>query len=176
MYAHPGKKLLFMGNEIAQWNEWDHEQMLDWQLLDHGPHKGVQNLVRDLNRVYREEPALHMTDFHASGFEWIDFGNWAESVIVFMRRTRKQEEDILVALNFTPVPRYGYRIGVSTSGFWQEVLNSDAQEYGGSGHGNFGGIKASKQYYHGRRASIEITLPPLAAVFFKVKKAAPDED
>ncbi|MGD9379588.1 MAG: 1,4-alpha-glucan branching protein GlgB [candidate division WOR-3 bacterium] len=176
MYAHPGKKLLFMGNEIAQWNEWSHEKTLDWHLLEHDRHKGVQNLVRDLNRVYHEEPALHMTDFHAYGFEWIDFGNWAQSVIVFMRRSMKQEDDILVVLNFTPVPRYGYRIGVPGYGFWQEVLNSDAQEYGGSGHGNFGGIKASKEYYHGRRACIEVTLPPLAAVFFKVKKAVPDED
>lgn len=175
MYAHPGKKLLFMGNEIAQWNEWNHEKSIDWYLLDHAPHKGVQNLVRDLNRIYREEPALYSTDFHANGFEWIDFGNWAESVIVFMRKSKEQGDEILVALNFTPVPRYGYRIGVAGSGFWQEILNSDAQEYGGSGHGNFGGVEASKHRYHGRSASIEVTLPPLAAVFLKAKRAEPDE-
>ncbi|KPL12879.1 glycogen branching protein [candidate division WOR_3 bacterium SM1_77] len=170
MYVHPGKKLLFMGSEFGQWAEWKHEQILHWHLLDRAPHKGVWNLVRALNLLYQEEPALHATDFHANGFEWVDFGNWAESVIVFMRKAKKRTDDLLVALNFTPVPRYGYRIGVPKYGYWREVLNSDAQEFGGSGHGNFGGIQADKEPYHGRPGSIVVTLPPLAAVLFKIKK------
>jgi 1,4-alpha-glucan branching enzyme len=157
MYAHPGKKLLFMGCEFAQWEEWNHEKVLDWHLLQFKPHRGVQNLVRDLNRIYREEPALHLKDFHADGFEWLDVGNWAESVVVFMRKAKKRVDDILVALNFTPVPRHGYRIGVPGGGFWQEVLNSDAHE-------------ATNEPYRGRPGSIVVTLPPLGAVFFKIEK------
>ncbi len=172
MFAHPGKKLLFMGNEFAQRGEWNHDNVIDWYLLQSEPHSAVQNLVRDLNRIYRAEPALHKKDFHASGFEWIDFGNWAESVVVFMRKGERRTDDILVALNFTPVPRLGYRIGVPMRGFWHELLNSDAHEYGGSGHGNFGGVQASSDPYHGRPGSIVVTLPPLGAVFFKIKKAS----
>ena len=170
MYAHPGKKLLFMGSEFGQREEWSHERMLDWHLLDHAPHKGVRNLVRDLNRVYQEEPGLHVLDFKPAGFEWIDFGNWAESVIVLLRKYKKLTDNILVVLNFTPVPRHNYRIGVPSLGFWQELLNSDAKDYGGSGQGNFGGVEASREPCHGRAYSMMITLPPLAAVFFKSTK------
>jgi 1,4-alpha-glucan branching enzyme len=172
MYAHPGKKLLFMGSEFGQWDEWSHERAIDWHLLDHAPHKGVQSLVRDLNTIYQQEPALHAMDFESSGFEWIDLRNWSESVLVFLRKSGKQEDDILVVLNFTPIPRYNYRIGVPRSGFWAEIYNSDARDYGGSGHGNFGGVEAGKVSSHGQRYSIAMTIPPLAAVFFKKRAVA----
>ncbi len=171
MYAHPGKKLLFMGGEFGQWREWNHERPLDWDLLEHAPHKGVQNWIRDLNRIYREEPALHVMDFEEGGFEWIDVGNWEESVITFLRKTGNPADSLLVVGNFTPVPRYNYRIGVPVRGYWRELLNSDAHDYGGSGHGNFGGVEATKESSHGRHYSISITLPPLSIVFLKKKKA-----
>ncbi|KPK62991.1 glycogen branching protein [candidate division WOR_3 bacterium SM23_42] len=172
MYAHPGKKLLFMGNEFAQWQEWSHDRGLDWQLLDYAPHKGIQKWVRDLNRTYRQERALHARDFEPDGFEWIDFGNWAESVTVFLRKSKRPGESVLVVCNFTPVSRYNYRIGVPSLGFWRELLNSDAQEYGGSGHGNFGGVKARSEPCHGQQHSAIITLPPLAVLFFKREKTS----
>jgi len=170
MYAHPGKKLLFMGSEFGQWQEWSHERILDWRLLGYKPHQGLQKLVHDLNQLYMQEKALYAKDFSADGFEWVDFGNWAESVIIFLRRSGEPSDDILVALNFTPVPRYNYRIGVHESGFWSELLNSDAHEYGGSGHGNFGGIEAQNEPCYGRPYSMLVTLPPLAALFFKKTK------
>jgi 1,4-alpha-glucan branching enzyme len=167
MYAHPGKKLLFMGSEFGQWDEWNHERMIDWQLLDHAPHRGVKNLVRDLNFIYRQEPALHSLDFESAGFEWIDLGNWAESVVVFLRKSKEQGDDILVALNFTPVLRHEYRIGVPRPGFWSEIYNSDAKDYGGSGQGNLGGVESIREAGQGKPYSIAVTLPPLAALFFK---------
>lgn len=167
MYAHPGKKLLFMGDEFGQRQEWNHDRILDWYLLKQGTHEGVQKLVRDLNRIYKEETAMHVMDFEHAGFEWIDFSNWTESVIVFLRKSGNPRDDILVACNFTPVPRHGYRIGVPTPGFWREILNSDGQDYGGSGQGNFGGVEARREPCHDRKNSIVVTLPPLAAVYFK---------
>jgi len=167
MYAHPGKKLLFMGSEFGQWQEWDHDAVIDWKLLDHDFHRGIQKMVRDLNRIYMEEKALYLRDFETDGFEWVDFGNWSESVIAFLRKTGKRAGEILVALNFTPVPRYNYRLGVPEAGIWHEIINSDAKEYGGSGHGNFGEVRAIEEPCHGRAHSIAVTLPPLAAVFFK---------
>lgn len=173
MYAHPGKKLLFMGNEFAHGREWNHEDVLEWDLIEHSNHKGVQNWVRDLNHVHRRERALHALDFDESGFEWLDAGNWEESVIIFLRKTRKKSDTVLVVANFTPVPRYDYRIGVPSSGYWAEILNSDSQDYGGSGHGNFGGLKARQEPFHGREYSMAVTLPPLAVIFFK-KTERPD--
>jgi 1,4-alpha-glucan branching enzyme len=167
MYAHPGKKLLFMSSEFGQWQEWNHDSVINWKALDYDFHRGIQNITRDLNRIYREEKALHVKDFEPDGFEWVDFGNWAESVLAFLRRAANPAENILVALNFTPVPRYNYLIGVPESGLWHEIMNSDAQQYGGSGHGNFGGVVAVNEPCHGRPYSIVVTLPPLAAVFFK---------
>ena len=167
MFAHPGKKLLFMGNEIAQRHEWDHERTIDWSLRAHSSHEGVRSWIRELNRVYREEQALHALDFENAGFEWIDIGNWQESVIIFLRKTRHAEESILVAGNFTPIPRHDYRIGVPKRGYWRELLNSDSKEYGGSGQGNFGGVQADKDPGQGRRYSIRVTLPPLSVIFFK---------
>ncbi len=165
MYGHPGKKLLFMGGEFGQWSEWHHEKSLDWHLLDYPPHKGVQRWVRDLNRLYRSEAALHELDF--SGFEWIDLQDWEQNIISFLRKGRNPDELILVVCNFTPVPRLNYRVGASRGGLWKEVLNSDAEIYGGSGHGNFGGVEASPTPFHGRPYSLSLTLPPLGVIFFK---------
>ncbi len=167
MYGHPGKKLLFMGGEFAQWNEWYHETSLDWHLTAYPMHSGVQNWVKDLNHFYMSEPAMYELDFSNEGFEWIDFRDWEQSVLSFIRKGKTTDDIVLVVCNFTPVPRYNYRIGVPRSGFWAEVLNSDAKVYGGSGHGNFGGVEATPIPYHERYHSISITLPPLGVLFFK---------
>jgi 1,4-alpha-glucan branching enzyme len=166
MYGQPGKKLLFMGGEFGQWSEWYHEASLDWHLLDYPRHVALQRWVEDLNRLYRREPALFTQDFSPGGFEWIDCNDVEQSVITFLRKGREGEV-ILVACNFTPVPRHNYRVGVPTGGFWQEILNSDALEYGGSGHGNLGGMEATPIPCHGRLHSLNLTLPPLGVVFFK---------
>ncbi len=167
MWAQPGKKLLFMGGELGQWREWNHDAELDWPLLDHPAHAGLQKWVRDLNRLYREERALHELDFEPSGFSWIDCADVERSVVAVLRRGRAAEDVVAAAFNFTPVPRYGYRVGVPFEGFWREIANGDAVEYGGSGVGNLGGCEARSSPAHGHPYSIEATLPPLAAVFFK---------
>jgi 1,4-alpha-glucan branching enzyme len=166
MYAHPGKKLLFMGSELAQEREWNHDQSLDWHLLDDLLHRGVQTLVRDLNRLYRATPALHALDCEPRGFEWIDGGNVEQSVYAFLRRGRQDSETVVVVCNFTPVPRPGYRIGVPHPGAYVEWLNTDAEVYGGSNVGNFGRVVAEDVPAHGRAHSISIWLPPLATVVF----------
>ncbi len=168
MYAQSGKKLLFMGGEIGQWSEWDHEGSLEWHLTAFPPHVGVQKLVSDLNRLYRREPALHELDAEPGGFEWIDATDSAQSCLTFLRKDRGGRR-ILAALNFTPVPRRGYRVGVPAVGRWTEVLNSDAAEYGGSGQGNFGGVDAEERPFHGRPCSLRLTIPPLGAVFLKLE-------
>ena len=165
MFAQPGKKLLFMGAELAQWDEWKHEGSLDWHLLQFDRHRGVQRWIADLNRTYREQPPLHRRDFAPDGFEWIDASDADNSVLTFLRK----DDDgrmVMVALNFTPVPRTPYRIGVPRGGYWKEILNSDAKEYGGTGTGNGGGLHAEASAFHGRPFSLVATLPPLAAVFF----------
>jgi 1,4-alpha-glucan branching enzyme len=167
MYAQPGKKLLFMGGEFGQWNEWYHEVSLDWHLLEYPPHAGVKRLVRDLNRLYTDEPALHELDFHPDGFEWVDCSDSQGSILNLLRKGRSTGDIVLVALNFTPVPRFSYRVGVPRGGYWRELLNSDSGEYGGSSHGNLGGVEASAISFHGRPYSLTLTLPPLGAVFFK---------
>ncbi|HET6757626.1 MAG TPA: 1,4-alpha-glucan branching protein GlgB, partial [Burkholderiales bacterium] len=167
MWAHPGKKLLFMGGEFAQWSEWNHDQSLSWHLLEHAPHQGMTRWLHDLNRLYQEEPALHQLDFSAEGFEWIDFHDWEESAVSFIRKAKNRDDVVLVACNFTPVPRYNYTVGVPRGGYWREILNSDSQLYGGSGLGNFGGAEASPLPAQGRFYSLSLTLPPLAVVFFK---------
>lgn len=166
-YAEPGKKLVFMGSEFAQRREWNHEESLDWHLLQYSPHAGVQRWVRDLNRLYRSEPALHELDVNPAGFEWIDCNDSEQSVLSFLRRGRSAVAPVLVICNFTPVPRVGYRLGVPSGGFWQEVLNGDAVEYGGSGMGNLGGVEAEAVPAHGRPYSVSLTLPPLAALYLK---------
>ncbi|MFZ2448530.1 MAG: 1,4-alpha-glucan branching protein GlgB [Syntrophobacteraceae bacterium] len=173
MFGQPGKKLLFMGAEFGQWDEWYHEKSLDWHLLDQPPHQGVQSWVRDLNQAHRTEPALHELDFSNQGFEWVDFRDADASIIAFLRKSASTRDLILVAANLTPVPRQNYRFGVPRGGFWKEVLNSDAKIYGGSGQGNFGGVEAAPVPSHGRPYSLTLTLPPLGVVF--LKSAAPDE-
>jgi len=167
MYSHPGKKLLFMGAELAQWKEWNHEESLEWHALDFDSHSTIQRWVRELNHFYRNEPALYEQDFTHDGFEWIDFHDWEHSCVSFLRKGRNPLETILVVCNFTPVPRYNYRIGVPWSGYWKEMLNSDAKEYGGSGHGNFGGVEAGPFPSHGKYHSLSLTLPPLGMLFLK---------
>lgn len=171
MYGHPGKKLLFMGAEIAQWKEWNHDESIEWHVLQFPFHQAIQNWVRDLNHLYKSEPALYECDFSTEGFEWVDSNNWEESIISFIRKGKSTDELIMAVCNFTPVPRYNYRIGVPRGGFWNEVLNSDARIYQGSGHGNTGGAEASPVPSHGKYYSLSLTLPPLGVLFFKHKGA-----
>ena len=171
MYAQPGKKLLFMGDEFGQWDEWYHESGLAWHLLESPPHRGLQRWVADLNRVYRDEAALHAMDFQGGGFEWVDCSDSENSTLTLLRRGRSEKDLLVVACNFTPVPRLSYRIGVPCGGRWVEVLNSDAEEYAGSGLGNLGGAQTESATFHDRPFSLEITLPPLAAVYFAPEKA-----
>lgn len=168
MFAFPGKKLLFMGDEFAQENEWDHEKSIDWYLLNEDMHKSIYKLVTDLNNFYIKEPLFALNDFNPNSFEWIDYNDTKNSVISFLRILKDNNLTfILVCCNFTPVPRYNYRIGVPELGTWEEVFNSDAEVYGGSGHGNFGMVNASKIKSHNYSYSISITLPPLGILFFK---------
>jgi len=167
MYAQPGKKMLFMGDEFAQVREWAHDLSLEWHLLQFPFHRGLQSWVEQLNRVYRAEPALHELDTDPGGFEWVDCNDSAASTISLLRKSKSAEHSVVVVCNFTPVPRMGYRLGVPGGGFWRELLNSDATEYGGSGLGNLGGVEAEKETAHGRPYSISLTLPPLGAVFLK---------
>ena len=167
MYGHPGKKLLFMGDEFGQWREWVHEDSLEWHSLQYPSHQKIQKWVKDVNHVYRTEPALYELDFSPDGFEWVDFHDWEESVIGFLRKGKTTRDLILTVCNFTPVPRHNYRVGVPRGGFWKEILNSDARTYGGGGHGNFGGVEATPVPAHGKWHSLSLTLPPLGVLFFK---------
>jgi 1,4-alpha-glucan branching enzyme len=167
MYAHPGKKLLFMGDEFGQRREWNHDDSLDWHLLQVPQHQGVQQWLKHLHILYRGEPALHELDVEPGGFEWVDCADWEKSIISFLRIGKTAGDYLLVVCNFTPVTRYDYRVGVPTGGYWKEVLNSDAGEYGGSGHGNLGGINAMPVPYHGRYHSFPLIVPPLGIIFFK---------
>ncbi len=167
MYAQPGKKLLFMGGEFGQWREWVHDGSLDWDLTGYPLHAGLQRWVQDLNRLYRSEPALHEMDCDPAGFEWIDCDDADSSTVTLIRKGKSSSTIILVVCNFTPVPRYSYRLGSPRSGFWQEILNSDAGEYGGSNMGNLGGVETVPVPLHGRPYSLTITLPPLSVSFFK---------
>jgi 1,4-alpha-glucan branching enzyme len=167
MFGHPGKKLLFMGAELGQWAEWAHEQSLQWHLTHQPEHSGVQRWVQDLNQLYRSEPVLYELDFAQNGFSWVDCNDADQSVISFLRRGACTQDLILVVANFTPVPRMNYRIGVPRGGFWQEILNSDAPSYGGSGQGNMGGVEAAPLPSHGHYSSLALTLPPLGVVFLK---------
>ncbi|HXP16006.1 MAG TPA: 1,4-alpha-glucan branching protein GlgB [Terriglobales bacterium] len=169
MYAQPGKKLLFMGGEFGQVREWAHDTSLEWHVLQYPVHRGVQSWMEQLNRVYREQPALHQLDADPAGFEWIDCNDTAASIVSLLRKGRSPADQVVIVCNFTPVPRSGYRVGVPSGGFWRELLNSDASEYGGSGMGNLGGVHAESQPTHGRPYSVSLTLPPLAAVFLKAE-------
>ena len=170
MWSLPGKKLLFMGDEFGQTSEWNHDTSLDWRLMDTPAHGRLAQLVGSLNHLYRTEPALHEGDADTRGFEWLDGSNAAESTLVFLRRGRRDRDVMLVALNFTPVPRHDYRIGVPDAGRWREALNSDATVFGGSGQGNLGAVDSEPVAWNGRRHSITVTLPPLGALFLKAAR------
>jgi len=170
MYGHPGKKLLFMGGEIAQGVEWYHETGLDWYVLDYETHRGVQRLVIDLNRLYKSERALHEVDFDWHGFEWVDCNDADSSVLSFIRRARDPNDFVVVVANFTPVLREGYRLGVPELGYYRELLNTDAAVYGGSNSGNAGGQMAEPVPWMGRPCSLNLRLPPLGALFLKLQR------
>jgi 1,4-alpha-glucan branching enzyme len=167
MYGHPGKKHLFMGGEFGQWDEWDHRRSLDWHLTQIEPHGKLQAYVRDLNRLYRSEPALHEVDFQHWGFEWIDFRDTDQGVVSFLRRAKDGRNFIVFVCNFTPVPRSGYRVGVPEPGFYREALNSDSDANGGGNLGNRGGAQAELGPWHGRPCSVRLTIPPLGVLILK---------
>jgi 1,4-alpha-glucan branching enzyme len=167
MFGHPGKKLLFMGDEFGQWSEWNHDASLEWNLLEHPSHAGLKRWVRDLNTLYRGEPLLHTMDFNSAGFEWVDCKDFQRSIISFLRRGQNSNDQLLFVCNFTPVVRQNYRVGVPLEGHWKEILNSDAPLYGGSGQGNFGGLSTVPLPIHGRPFSLNMTLPPLGIVIFR---------
>jgi 1,4-alpha-glucan branching enzyme len=167
MFAQPGKKLLFMGAEFGQYREWSHDRSLDWNLLDFPLHRGMMTWIEQLQRVYREEPALHWFDNDYRGFEWVDCNDAPASIVSLLRKGKSPEDTVLVACNFTPIPRLGYLVGVPHGGYWRELLNSDGSEYGGSGVGNLGGTEAMHESVHGRPYSLRLRLPPLGALFLK---------
>ena len=167
MWTHPGKKLLFMGCEFAQGAEWNHSRSLDWHLLDRPQHRGVQHLIRDLNHLYRATPALHVNDCAPEGFQWLEANDAENSVFAFVRRGGPKDAQVVVAINFTPVERRGYRLGFPAAGHWHEVFNSDSAHYGGGNRGNLGGIETEPLGWHNQMQSAAITLPPLSAIIFK---------
>jgi 1,4-alpha-glucan branching enzyme len=167
MWAHPGKKLLFMGGEFAQRREWTHEGELEWWVSELPGHGGVKRLIGDLNRVYRREAALHQIDFSPEGFEWVDVGNAEMSVLAFLRKPAGNGAPLLVVCNFTPVPRANFLVGVPARGIWREIINTDAREYGGSGWGNLGGVESAPVSAHGRTESINLSLPPLSTIILR---------
>jgi 1,4-alpha-glucan branching enzyme len=170
MWTHPGKKLLFMGGEIAQWREWDAESSIDWHLLEERDHQGVQSLVRDLNRIYRDTPALWEIDSEPDGFRWLEPNDAANNVLAFARVGKDRESPLVCVCNFSPLPRQDYRVGMPRSGAWREVLNTDAPEYGGSGVGNLGVVEAEAVPWHDQPFSAELTLPPLGVVWLKPER------
>ena len=172
MFGHPGKKLLFMGDEFGQWSEWNHEASLEWHLLNTPFHAGLLRWVRDLNTLYRGQPSLHEFDFNPAGFEWVDCKDSQRSVISFLRRGRSSNDQILFVCNFTPVVRENYRVGVPLEGSWKEILNSDAPLYGGSGQGNFGGLSTIPLPIHCRPYTLNMRLPPLGVVAFQPESRA----
>lgn len=171
MYCQPGKKLLFMGGEIGQWSEWVHNQSLDWHLLENESNRKLLDFVKDLNYLYKNEPALYEVDFSHEGFEWIDFGDYEQSVVSFTRKARNPENFLVCAFNFTPVPRMAYRIGVPRDGFYREILNSDSEKYWGSNVGNLGGIDAESYWWQGSTYSLVVNIPPLGGVILKPETA-----
>jgi 1,4-alpha-glucan branching enzyme len=173
MATHPGKKLLFMGAELGEWREWNHDDSLDWSLLDQPLHAGLHRFLRDLLRLYKAEPALYEVDFEPPGFEWIDCTDNESSVIAFLRRGRDSGDYVLAVLNWTPVVREDYRIGVPDPGYYREVLNSDSELYGGGNLGNSGGVLSEPVPSHGHPQSLSLTLPPLGALIFTPPRPGP---
>lgn len=172
MWTHPGKKLLFMGSEFGQWNEWNHDSELQWDLLQWDTHGGVKQMLSDLNGLLKREPSLHEVDFEGSGFEWVDCCSADDSVLTYIRKAKDPNDFVVVTLNFTPVVRKGHQIGVPQGGWYQEVFNSDSQFYGGSNVGNFPGRMAEEPGWHGRPFKLTMDLPPLACVVFKPEQKA----
>jgi len=170
MFGHPGKKLMFMGDEFGQWHEWNHDIGLDWHLTNNPMHAGLQRWVRDLNAVYRREPALYERDDSPDGFEWVDCSDHEGNVVSFIRRAADAKDILLFACNFSAVPRYDYRIGAPVDGVWEEILNSDATTYGGAGMGNFGAAETSPTPLHGRPHALSLTLPPLSVIAFRAPR------
>jgi 1,4-alpha-glucan branching enzyme len=170
MYVHPGKKLLFMGSEFGQWREWSHDESLDWSLCELPLHGGLQRFLEDMNRLYREQPSFYERDFDGAGFEWIDCHDHESSVISLIRKAADPEDFIVAVLNWTPIARHGYRVGVPAAGYYVELLNSDAAVYGGSNAGNAGGLDAEAVPAHGRPYSLNLTLPPLGAVILRMTR------
>ena len=168
MYGEPGKKMLFMGGEFGQWWEWDHDQALQWHLLQYEPHKGLKNYVKELNKIYHSEPCMYELDTDYSGFEWIDFHDTDTSVVSFIRKDRKGKANLIFVFNFTPIPRNNYRIGVPIPGFYQEIMNSDAACFGGSNMGLGGGVYSEEISCHGRQYSLNLHIPPLAMLLLKI--------
>ncbi|MBV2093025.1 MAG: alpha amylase C-terminal domain-containing protein, partial [Candidatus Thiodiazotropha sp. (ex Ctena orbiculata)] len=166
MFTYPGKKLLFMGSEFAQGREWDDDAALDWYLQEYPHHRGITTLLTDLNRLYMESPSLHQNEFEFSGFEWIDCHDSSQSILSYARKDRDGNE-LLIVLNFTPVPRENYRIGVNRLGQYQEIMNSDSEFYGGSNMGNGKPLVTEEVSWMGRDQSITLTLPPLGAIILK---------
>jgi 1,4-alpha-glucan branching enzyme len=169
MYAHPGKKLLFMGSEIGQWDEWKHDSSIDWHLLQYHPHRGVQHMMKDLNTLYKSEPCLHEIDFDFTGFEWVDLTDWENSIISFLRKGKSSNDIVFVVCNLTPVYRENYRLGVPRAGYWQEIFNSDSSYYGGTDKGNGGGLDTTPVPAHGHYQSLNLILPPLSVSMFRNK-------
>jgi len=167
LYTHPGKKLLFMGGEFGQRQEWNHDRSLDWHLLDEPPHRDLRKWIKDLNRFYRSQTALYELDFEPDGFEWIDCTDYEQSVLSFLRKGKADGDILLVVCNFTPVSRPDYRVGLPSGGCWAEVLNSDREEYGGSGQANSGNLNAAPAPFHGREHSLSLILPPLGMLVLK---------
>jgi 1,4-alpha-glucan branching enzyme len=167
MWGHPGKKMLFMGAEIGQWWEWNHDESLQWHLLEHAPHRGLQQYIADLNHLYQLEPALYQVDFDWQGFQWIDLHDSDHSTLTYIRYAQDKQDLIICACNFTPVPREQYRMGVPRGGLYKELLNSDSEIYGGSNKGNGGSVQADPIPWHNQPFSLLITLPPLSVIFFK---------
>jgi 1,4-alpha-glucan branching enzyme len=166
-FTHPGKNLLFMGGEIGQFSEWNHDTSIDWHLIDHPLHDGLRRMVKDLNEMYKDEPALHEIDFSPEGFQWIDCTDWEKSIISFIRKSSDPAQKLVIVANFTPRVYEDYRVGLPDFGFWKEIFNSDADYYCGSNTGNYGGVQTHPASMHGFGQSASLTLPPLGMIILK---------
>jgi 1,4-alpha-glucan branching enzyme len=167
MWSHPGKKLLFMGCEFAQRDEWSHDQSLDWHLLQYESHQGIQNLIKDLNHVYKNTPALHELDCEGSGFEWLDSENSRQSILVYLRKGKAGSPPALIIVNLTPSCHQNFCIGVPLAGYYRECLNTDSKQYGGSNVGNSGGVNTINEPYAGQDNTLTLSIPPLSTMIFE---------
>jgi len=173
MFTHPGTKLLFMGSEFGQGNEWNYQNSLDWHVLQYPNHQGIKEVIKALNQLYKDEPALYEKGFEGDGFEWVDGGNANDSILIYNRKGHDEANELVIVLNMTPIPHYGYRVGVHSKGKWVEIFNSDAKQFWGSGIENAGPVTTETVNWHGREHSINITIPPLGAAVFKKVKVVP---